>query len=185
MTNWSPISDFANLEELCVGVQGFDESLSRPLLRSVKSSCLQQVILGVETGGIRWPSLDENLANLVKRHEGCRDLILRISTKADPEKVRGFIHRRHRRAYRKWVPSSVRIIASGHGNHGSETQPFLAASLSVSCIHFPTTPLGTTSPDTFPLLFSPLPPPNHLIRAANDRDWFRRGYGRRPGICIG
>jgi hypothetical protein len=37
-------------------------------------------------------SLDENLAKLVKRHEGYRDLVLRIA-KADPEKVRSMLPR--------------------------------------------------------------------------------------------
>jgi hypothetical protein len=89
VTDWPPVSGLANLEELHITVQGYDESLSHPLPRSVKSSCLGRVILEVEIGAVRQPSLNENLVSLVKRHEGCRDLVLQISMKADPEKVRG------------------------------------------------------------------------------------------------
>ena len=91
MNNWPSISDTANLEKLRIGVQGFDKSLSHPLLRLIKPSCLRRVIPGVETGAVRRPSLDENLASLVRREEDCRDLVLQISTKAYPEKVRGLL----------------------------------------------------------------------------------------------
>jgi hypothetical protein len=34
---------------------------------------------------------DENLVNLVKGHENCRDLVLQILTKVNPEKVRSLL----------------------------------------------------------------------------------------------
>ena len=97
VAHWSPISVFANLEELRISVWNADEPLSQHthlLLRSVTSSCLQRVIIEVrkqEAGSVRWPSLDENLANLIKRHKGCRNLALQISTTADPEKIRALL----------------------------------------------------------------------------------------------
>jgi hypothetical protein len=96
-TDWPPISDFANLEELHIGVSGTDEILSKhthSLLQSVTSSRLRRVIIGIrkqEIAAVRWTSLDENLASLIKRHKGYRNLALQISTKADPEKIRVFL----------------------------------------------------------------------------------------------
>jgi hypothetical protein len=50
----------------------------------------------------------------------------------------------------------------------------------------PTTPSWNHFPKYLPTLrFPPPPPPNHLLHAAHDQDWVGRGYGRRPGICIG
>ena len=84
--------------------------------------------------------------------------------------------------------SNAQNIARVHSYRGPETQLFLAASLSVSRIHFPT---NHTLLESLPEISSPFsnflrsPPPNHLLRAAHDRDRVGRGYGRRPGICIG
>jgi hypothetical protein len=92
MISWPPISDFANLEELHIDVQGADELLPHVLLRSVVPPCLRRVIIGVGTETARWAFLDsENLANLVKGHKSYRELVLQISAKADPEKVRGLL----------------------------------------------------------------------------------------------
>jgi hypothetical protein len=49
------------------------------------------VILEVEAGNTWWPSLDEDLVNLVRRHKARRNLALQISTKADPEEVRSLL----------------------------------------------------------------------------------------------
>ena len=91
MNNWLPISDFANLEELCLSVWDADEPSSYLLMRSVASSCLRRVIIGIETETVRWSSFDESLASLAKRHQTCRNLVLQISTKADPERVQSFL----------------------------------------------------------------------------------------------
>ena len=76
------------------------------------------MIVEVEIGTVRWPSLDENLAKLVKKYEGCRDLVLRISTKADPEKVRGMLPQA---AHWKWVSSIAQIIVRALSDNGPET----------------------------------------------------------------
>ena len=91
MNNWLPISDFANLEELRLSVWGTDEPISNLLLQSVTSSCLRRVIIGIETETVPWSSFDECLAGLAKRHKTCRNPVLQISTKADPERVRSFL----------------------------------------------------------------------------------------------
>ena len=161
-SNDQPAAHFqlANLEELRIGVRGFDEFVSHPFSPSVKSSRLRRVIVEVETGAVRWPSLDENLVSLVKRHEGCRDLVLRISTKADPEKVRSMLPK----------AAQAGALEAGGILHPPPNQP-----------HSP----GTTSRNIFPAPIFPLSPPNHLIRAAHDQGRIERGYGRRPGIRIG
>ena len=93
MTNWTPISDFANLEELRIYVWDADQSLSHLLLQSVTSPCLRRVLLEVEIGNILWPFLDEGLVDLVRRHKACRNFALQTSTKADPEEVRSLLPR--------------------------------------------------------------------------------------------
>jgi hypothetical protein len=96
-TDLPHLSDFANLEELRIRIRGADEPLpqhAHSILPLVTSSCLRRVTLEVreqEIGAVQWPSLDENLANLVKRHKSCGNLALQISTKADPEKVRSLL----------------------------------------------------------------------------------------------
>ena len=92
MTNRPPVSGFANLEELrIVGVQSADEPLLHLPLGSVALPCLQRAITGVGIETVWWAFLDEDLVNVVKRHEGYRDLALQISANADPGEVRGLL----------------------------------------------------------------------------------------------
>ena len=51
------------------------------------------IIVEEETGDAHWPALDEDLANLAKRHKVGRNLALQLSTKVDPERIRGMLPR--------------------------------------------------------------------------------------------
>jgi hypothetical protein len=127
MTNLPSISGFANLEGLrIVGVQSAGEPLLHLPLGSVALPCLQRAIKTV-----RWAFLDENLANLVRRHEGCRPR----TSKLDEGGSGGS----------PWLAStgstggrigssSAQNIVRVFSNHGPETQLFLEASPPVSCI---------------------------------------------------
>jgi hypothetical protein len=92
VVNWVPIPDFKNLEELRIHVWSTEQPLPHLLLRSVTSPCLRRVIIvKEETGDTHWPALDEDLASLVKRHRVYRNLVLQLSTKADPERIDGLL----------------------------------------------------------------------------------------------
>ena len=185
MTNWPSISDFANLEKLHIGLQGFDQSLSHPLLRSVKSSCLRRVIPGVETGAVRWSSLDENLAGLVKREEYCRDLVLQISTTegswlASASSTGGRIRNGFHQVPRSLHDFSVLVtMVLGYDCLSQPSSRYFASTAQ------PTTPIWNRLPTYLPpLRSSPLPPPNHMIPAARDQDRIGRGYGGQGFVLV-
>jgi hypothetical protein len=90
MINWPPIPNFSNLEELRFSMWGADGPSPHLLMRSVVSPCLRRVILEIGTEIVRRPPF-ESLADLARRHKTCRNLVFQISTKADPEKVRGML----------------------------------------------------------------------------------------------
>jgi hypothetical protein len=171
MTSRPPGSGFANLEELrIVGVQSADEPLLHLPLGSVALPCLQRAITEVGTETVRWAFLDENLANLVKRHEGCRDLVLQNSTKADPGEVRGLLPQAAQagvlgvQAPRIFCEYSVTTVLK-HNYSSRPPSRYLASSAQ------PTTPSWNNFSRCLPpLRFSPLPPPNRLLRAAHDQD---------------
>ena len=98
---WPDLScDFANLEELRIGIRaddiGHPQSPPHPALRLFTSRRLQRVIIEVGkkgTNSVRWPSLDESLVNLVGRHKTHGIVELHISTTVDPEVVFGLLPR--------------------------------------------------------------------------------------------
>jgi hypothetical protein len=92
VVNWVPISDFKNLEELRIHVWSTEQPLPHLLLRSVTSSGLRRVIIvKEETGDTHWLALGEDLVNLAKRQKVGRNLVLQLSTKAGPERIRGML----------------------------------------------------------------------------------------------
>ena len=82
-----PSIDLPNLEELHVGVPWSDVEEPHPLLRSITFPQLRRMV--IETEAAWWLPPDEFLADLVRKHNTHGDFTLRISTRADPEYIRG------------------------------------------------------------------------------------------------
>ena len=95
--DWPNRFNFANLEEVRICAPNDDPPLClHTLLHMVTSPCLQRVIVEVretEVQYIQWPPLDETLVDLVERHGHYGNLVLQISTTADPEEVSGLLPR--------------------------------------------------------------------------------------------
>lgn len=95
---WPDRFDFPNLEELRINAltdvpgpqstQSFLQSLLTPCLRRVTVEVLEKNVTHVQ-----WSSLDANLVNLVERHRAYGNILLQISTTADPDKILGMLPR--------------------------------------------------------------------------------------------